>query len=298
MKVLNFGSLNLDYVYAVDHFVQPGETEASLSQQIKAGGKGLNQSIALVKAGVPVYHAGCVGQGGTMLKELLIREGVDCAYLRDSEEIQGNAVIQVNRKGDNSILLFGGSNRCITEEQIDSTLSSFEQGDYLLLQNEINGLKQIVDLAYEKGMKIFLNPSPYNENLADVDLHKITWILINEVEAEQISGKKEPDEIFAYIHEKYPELSVLLTLGENGSIAWKVEQGYTTENRQQAFPVTAVDTTAAGDTYTGYFISGLVHGESLADCMKKASLASSICVGRSGAADSIPYARELDSSDR
>ena len=108
MKVLNFGSLNLDYVYQVDHFTKPGETQSAFSQTVNPGGKGLNQSIALKKAGIDVYHAGCVGKGGQMLKDLLEKSGVKTEYLYPCDEIQGNAVIQVDPKGQNSILLFGG----------------------------------------------------------------------------------------------------------------------------------------------------------------------------------------------
>ena len=293
MKVLNFGSLNLDYVYTVDHFVRPGETLASLRQEVKAGGKGLNQSVALARAGIPVIHGGCAGIGGGMLKELLEKEGVDCTYLRETSEIQGNAVIQVTKTGENAIILFGGSNLQITEEQIRDTLAAAQEGDYLLLQNEINGNEQIVEQAYARGMKIFLNPSPYNERLCDVDFGKISWIIVNEIEAEQITGRSDPEEVFACLHERYPGLSVLITLGALGSVAFEVKGEDVHVSRQAVFPVTAVDTTGAGDTYTGYFIAGLMRGNTPAEAMKQAGLASALCVTRHGAADSVPYASEV-----
>lgn len=118
MRILNFGSLNLDYVYQVDHFVQPGETLAALSRDVKAGGKGLNQSIALARAGAPVWHAGCLGAGGDELKRMLEENGVDTEFLLPVQEMQGHTVIQVNRAGENSILLFGGSNRCVPEDHV------------------------------------------------------------------------------------------------------------------------------------------------------------------------------------
>jgi ribokinase len=296
MKVLNFGSLNLDYVYSVDHFVQPGETLGSLGQKINAGGKGLNQSVALAKAGAEVWHAGRIGAGGEPLRELLRENGVNVSLLPDTDEIQGNAVIQVNRAGENCILLFGGSNRCITPEQVRDTVAAFDPGDYLVLQNEINLLPLIVDEAYKQGLKIVLNPSPYDDSLRDVDFSKLSWLLVNEVEAGQLSGSEDPEKAWALIHEKYPSVSLLVTLGSAGSCAWQVTESGVVGARQEAFRVKAVDTTAAGDTFTGYFIGGLMEGRPLAECMRRASMASSIGVTRPGAAGSIPAREEVDAA--
>ncbi len=296
MKVLNFGSLNLDYVYAVDHFVQPGETLSSLSQKVVPGGKGLNQSVALARAGAETYHAGCLGTGGGMLRDLLAENGVDVTYLLPVDELQGNAVIQVNPSGENCILLFGGSNQCIAPSQVEETLAAFGEGDYLVLQNEINDLPFLVDRAFARGMKIVLNPSPFNEKLRAVDFGKLSWLLVNEVEAAQLSGSEEPENAWAVIHERYPAVSLLLTLGKAGSRAWRVTPDGVEEAIQPAFPVKAVDTTAAGDTYTGYFIGALMEGRPLPECMRRASKASSIGVTRPGAAPSIPTRAEVDAA--
>ena len=158
MKILNFGSLNLDYVYEVEHFVQPGETLSAASQTVKAGGKGLNQSIALRRAGAEVWHAGCMGTGGETLVERLQKDGVHTDYIRPVPTLQGNAVIQVNTQGENCILLFGGSNQCVTEAQIDETISAFAPGDWLLLQNEISNLPFIVE-ASQTFSYFFVSPS-------------------------------------------------------------------------------------------------------------------------------------------
>ena len=225
MKVLNFGSLNLDYVYRVEHFVQPGETLSAVSQSVNPGGKVLNQSIALARAGAEVCHAGCLGMGGERLGKLLRENGVDTSWLFPTDVLQGNAVIQVDPSGQNCILLFGGSNRCITDRQVDKTLAAFSEGDYLILQNEVNDLPMIVEKAYERGMKIVLNPSPCSEALSAVDFGKLSWLLVNEVEAAQISGSGDPEEAWRVLHEAWPKLSVLITLGSAGSAAWRVENG-------------------------------------------------------------------------
>ena len=297
-SVLNFGSLNLDYVYHVDHFVQPGETLSAVSQAVNPGGKGLNQSCALARAGVKVFHAGCVGSGGELLLRTLRDHGVDTSFLLPVDQHQGNAVIQVDPSGENSILLFGGSNQCITDEQAEKTLAAFGRGDILLLQNEINNLPLIVDRAFDRGMSIVLNPSPYNEKLEAVDFRKLSWLFVNEVEGEQIAGSSEPDEIWRRIHGKYPGLSVLITLGKQGSVAYRVSGGTVETAKQEALLVKAVDTTAAGDTYTGFFIAALMEGKALKDCMRLAGAASAICVTRHGAAASIPSRKEAENDGR
>ncbi|MBQ6508468.1 MAG: ribokinase [Flexilinea sp.] len=290
MKALNFGSLNLDYVYQVAHFVQPGETLSAITQAVFPGGKGLNQSVALAKAGAEVWHAGCLGQDGAMLKQVLQDSGVKLEHLIPVEEIQGNAVIQVNPEGQNCILLFGGSNQCVTAEQIEQTFACFDTGDYLILQNEVNALPEIVNAGAARGMKIVLNPSPFNEKINAVDLSKINWLLMNEVEAEQLSGSPDPEEAWKILHSRWPGLSAVITLGSEGSIAFTGTETV----RQEAFRVKAVDTTAAGDTYTGFFVAGLMEGLPLAECLRRASLASSISVTRPGAASSIPTKEEVD----
>ena len=292
MKALNFGSLNLDYVYQVPHFVQPGETLSALSQGVFPGGKGLNQSVALAKAGAEVWHAGCLGQGGAMLEQVLLDSGVKPDHLLHVGEIQGNAVIQVNPEGQNCILLFGGSNRCVTAEQIEKTFACFDAGDYLILQNEVNALQEIVNAGAARGMKIILNPSPFNDAIKAVDLSKISWLMMNEIEAEQLSDSPDPEEAWKILHSRWPELSLVITLGSEGSIAFTGTETV----RQQAFRVKAVDTTAAGDTYTGFFTAGLMEGRPLAECLLRASLASSISVTRPGAASSIPTKEEVDSA--
>lgn len=289
MKALVFGSLNLDTVYQVDHFVQPSETLSAASQSVNAGGKGLNQSIALARAGAEVWHAGCLGVGGEPLRTVLKENGVDTGFLREVKAFQGNAMIQVNPQGQNSILLFGGSNQCISEEQVMETIAAFDPGDWLVLQNEVNELELMVDSAAARGMRIALNPSPYNDKLAAVDFSKISWLLVNEVEAEQISSSREPAAVWRLLHERYPRLSLVITLGGDGSAAFTPAETL----RQEAFPVQAVDTTGAGDTFTGFFLASQMRGEPLRESLRVASMAAAISVTRRGAAPSIPSLAEV-----
>lgn len=284
MRILNFGSLNLDYVYEVDHFVAPGETLVVNSQILSPGGKGLNQSIALAKAGMDVIHAGCVGTGGEMLVGILNETGVNTDLIRTVPVLQGNAVIQVNSAGENSILLYGGSNHAVTKEQITETLSHFSRGDALLLQNEMNLLPEMISCAYEKGLQIFFNAAPCSEDAKKADLSKIRWLIVNEIEMQQLTGQETPEKAWTLLHGKYPELSLLVTLGSEGSAAFSGSETVF----MPAFPVRAVDTTGAGDTFTGYFITALMENLPLKECLRRASMASAIAVTRLGAAKSIP----------
>ena len=278
MKILNFGSLNIDKVYQVDNFVRPGETISSKNLNFFCGGKGLNQSIALAKAGADVWHAGCIGNDGQMLSDALQDSQVRLDFLKTLDMPTGHALIQVSQTGQNCIILFGGANQAISREQIDETLSHFEQGDILLLQNEINNLPYLVDQAYQKGMTIFLNPSPITEQLKEIEAADLSDVTAH-----------NPQDYADILLEKYPSCHILLTMGTAGSIYLD----HQTHHAQSAFKVQAVDTTAAGDTYTGYFIAAIARGADVQAAMKEASMASAISVTRNGASTSIPERKEV-----
>ena len=289
MKVLNIGSMNLDLVYRVDHIVQPGETEASVSMNTFLGGKGMNQSVALAKAGVEVYQGGMIGEDGQPFLDACAEYGVRADFIRKVEGKSGHAVIQIDSSAQNCILLYGGANQMLTEAYVDEVLSHFGSGDILLLQNEVNLLPYIVEKAYEKGMQIALNPSPFNEKLSAVDMTKISIFLLNEVEGNQVTGLTVPEEIIVKMQEMFPHARIVLTLGKDGAVYADGEERFF----QPIFPVKAVDTTAAGDTFTGYFLAGLVEGAPMETILKRSAKASSIAVSRAGAVPSIPYRDEV-----
>ena len=292
MKVLNFGSLNIDYVYQVDDFVKKGQTISSLNMHTYSGGKGLNQSIALARSGVPVFHAGAVGDDGKFLIDVLNEENINTKFVRKDVSVKtGHAIIQNNKHGDNCILLYGGANERIDRDYVDFVLKEFDGGDILLLQNEISELQYIVNQAYEKGMTIILNPSPMNEKIFELDMNKISYIFMNEYEAQMLA--RETSECMEVVIQKikstYPELKILLTLGEKGAV-------YFDKNmivKQPAYQVDVVDTTAAGDTYTGYFIGGMIQYQNIQESMNMASKASALAVMKKGAAPSIPYYNQV-----
>lgn len=300
MKVLCFGSLNIDYTYKVPHFVKKGETLASERLQVFGGGKGLNQSVALAKAGTEVYHAGSIGQDGMFLLDMLKNAGANTDFVKILDTVRtGNAIIQNDKSGDNCIILYGGANQAITREQVDEVMSHFESGDYLVLQNEINELGYIVEKAHEKGMIIVLNPSPMNEKILALPLDVINYFILNEVEAAQILGKEDKGEesweqIADDLLKKFPQATIVLTMGSEGSVFKNQKETVC----QSIYKVQAVDTTAAGDTFSGYFIGGILGGLSAKEAMDQAAKASAIAVTRKGAAPSIPLLAEVQNYNK
>lgn len=299
MRILNFGSLNLDYIYDVNHFVQAGETLTSTGMEVFCGGKGFNQSLAVRKSGQEVWHAGAIGENdASSLIESLLMYDVHINLITKKEGSSGHAIIQKNEKGQNCILLYGGANQKITREDVDSILKQFGEGDYLLLQNEISEVGYIMEEAHKKGMKIVFNPSPMTEDINDYPLENIDYLILNEIEAKQIYEMKQPsdetstqsvEEKMAWLKEYLPKAKIMLTLGDVGSI-------YMDGNRkiiQKAYPVQAIDTTGAGDTFTGYLVGSLAQGKTIEEAMDRAAKAAAISVTRKGAGPSIPTLEEV-----
>lgn len=292
MKILNFGSLNIDHIYRVSHIVSPGETIAAANLSFAAGGKGLNQSIALAKSGMATYHAGCIGTDGGSLEQTLLDAGVKLDYLQKVDCVNGHAIIQVNDQGQNSIVIFGGSNQAITKEQVDQTLAQFSSEDMVLMQNEINLVSYIAHKCKELGIPLAFNPSPISqEMLESFPFDAVTYLLVNETEAFDITGCQEPKDVAAALLGKYPQMKLVMTLGSKG-VYYADSQG---ELFQSAFPVKAVDTTGAGDTFTGFFLGRIMQGYPCQDALRCACAASGIAVTRPGAAPSIPELSEVES---
>lgn len=291
MSVFNFGSINIDFVYQVPHLVKPGETLSSTHFQSVLGGKGANQSIALAKAGVDVKHVGAVNKGDIKFVEQMQSYGVDCSLVRLCDDVaSGHAIIQVDEQAENSIILFGGANQTFCPQQIDKALTSAQAGDYLLIQNEINALHQVMQAAFDKKMKIVFNPAPMTPSVNELPLSFVDLFVLNEIEAEQISGFVNLNDIKAALLERYPESHFVITLGKQGACFFNKEQEVSVE----AFVVNAIDTTAAGDTFIGFFLAGLEQKQDITDALSFACAASALSVTKSGAAQSIPDLNDVN----
>jgi ribokinase len=289
MKILCLGSLNIDHVYSVDHFVKPGETIPCRQYQKYCGGKGLNQSIALAKAGIAVYHAGRIGRDGLFLKEYLESKLVDTQYIEIVDTPTGHAIIQINKEGENAILIFGGANHTFTTEALERILNNFNSTDWLLIQNEVNGLQDIIRIAADRSIKILFNPAPLDKKILSLPLDKVSCFILNEVEGQEISGEENPEQILKQMSKWYPQALTILTLGARGVMASSKTQTL----MLPAYKVKVVDTTAAGDAFIGYFIAAYAQCKPLTDCLQLASQAAALTVTKCGAAESIPIYEEV-----
>lgn len=292
MQVLCFGSLNVDHVYAVSHFVRAGETLSSTTLHSGCGGKGLNQTIALARAGVPVRHAGLVGTDDALLRPLLQENGVDTTFVRTAEVPSGHAIIQVDEAGQNCILLYSGANHALTTAFIREVLDTLEAGDILLLQNEVNRVDELIREGAARGLRIAFNPAPITPELAQTPIELVEWLFVNETEGAALSGETENARIVAALRQKYPHTMVVLTLG--GAGVW-ADNGQDSV-QLPALPVPVVDTTAAGDTFVGYFLAAVSEGADLTAALQTATAASALTVSRAGAAGSIPWKKEVAAS--
>lgn len=294
MKLLDFGSLNIDHCYQLPHLVRPGETIGSSHYQRNGGGKGFNQALALAKAGQQVSMAGAIGRDGLFLRDTLAESGVDVSRLQVIDEPTGHAIIQVDAQGNNSIILYGGANQLNTRERIDAALAGFGPGDYVLLQNEMNLGEMVIGQAKEKGMQVILNPSPATPALLSWPLALVDWLILNEVEGYDLTGETAPEKILDSLLQRYPACRVVLTLGDKGAYYADAHQRL----YQPAIKTAVVDSTAAGDTFTGYFFCAVLEGQPMEKALRLATVAAAIAVGRAGAGVSIPLRAETEAQMR
>lgn len=287
MKILNLGSLNLDRVYQVKHFVKGQETISAQSYSENAGGKGLNQSIALARAGARVTHLGAVGQDGRWLCDLMAENGVDVHLVETAEGASGHAVIQLVQ-GQNCILVYGGANQKISTDQVKRALAECEAGDVLLLQNETSSVPEAIRMAKEKGMTVAFNASPITDGMSAYPMDQVDLFFVNEGEGMVLAGtdSTDPEQVLDALRKKY-DAGVVLTLGGEGAYY----QDRDVRLYQPAFSVPVVDTTGAGDTFTGYFLANLHQGA--AQALRIAAAAGALAVGTRGAAPGIPTAGQV-----
>ena len=283
-RLVNLGSLCVDNVYAVPNIATAGETVASLSHAVHPGGKGLNQSLAAARAGATVAHFGCIGADGRWLKEALAQAQVDVAGIREVPGASGHAVIQVNPQGANAITIAGGANRRLTEADFDAAYAGLGPEDWLLLQNEINDLERVLARAAETPARVAFNVAPVDGRERAYDLADVDLLIVNEVEAAALAGVAEPEAALATLCQRHPKSDVVLTLGCDGLLHGRG----TAHASLDAFPVTAVDETAAGDAFVGYLMAALLAGRGIQDALRRGSAAGALAVTQAGAATSIP----------
>jgi len=286
MAIYNLGSINIDYFYRVPHLPNPGETLAATDHSVGLGGKGANQSVAIARAGVRVFHIGAVGADGGWTVDRLASYGVDVTHIATSDLPTAHAIINIDPAGENAIVIYSGASGVQDPARITAALADAGESDMLILQNETSHQEFAACLAHEKGMTVVYSAAPFDMQAVQAVLPYITLLIVNEVEAAQLSdalGKPLTD---------IPVPQVLITKGADGAEWYDLKTGEIT--RVAAFKVIPVDTTGAGDTFAGYVVAGLSEGRPPVDAMRLAAAASAIKVTRAGTADAIPARAEVN----
>lgn len=291
------GSVNADHVLRVGSFPRPGETLHGQGYSVIAGGKGANQAVAAARLGANVSFIACVGDDsfGLNIRQEFEKDGINIdAVMIEKDTPTGIAMIQVAATGENSICISAEANACLTPQRIAAHTSIIEQADMLLLQLEVpmESIEYAAEIANKSGTTVILNPAPA-QHLSDKLLKLIDIITPNETEAEILTGIKVFDAQSAQLaadalHKKQIK-TVLITLGSQG--VWLSKEG---EGSQiMGYKVDAVDTTAAGDTFNGAFLTALLEDKSLNEAVQFAHAAAAITVTGQGAQSSIPYRQDV-----
>ena len=291
-RILNFGALNIDHVYQVDHISRPGETMVGGDYARFAGGKGANQSVAIARAGASVVHVGKVGREGQWMVRNMQSDGVDVSHIVISDRPGGHAIIQVDRNGENSIVVYGGTNREISEAEIRGAFEHALDSDLVLVQNEINNIPLIMEEASRRSLQVYFNAAPMLPEVKSYPMQFVHTFFINETEGEALTGTSEEKRIIGEMLRLYPQAHVTLTLGTRGVIYSDSER---LVRRDVERKVKAVDTTGAGDTFVGYYMAAIAGGEDVDEALQAAGVAAAYCVTKPGANNSIPSASDLQS---
>ncbi|GAA6209725.1 ribokinase [Cognatishimia sp. WU-CL00825] len=289
MAIYNLGSINADLFYQVPHLPGPGETLAAKGMHKGLGGKGANMSVAAARAAALVSHIGAVGSDGTWARQRLLEYGVDTRHIAVlAHSPTGHAIINVDQEGENAIVLLPGANHEITNNAIGKALSESARGDTLLIQNETNNQAYAAQMGRDLAMFVAYAAAPFDSDAVQAVLPMLDFLILNEVEAEQLTAATglSPQDL--------PVADIVITLGAKGC-RW-INTQKRTQQDFPAFLVDVVDTTGAGDTFTGYLLAGLDRGMPMEQAILLAMRAGALMVMRQGTADVIPDLKEVQSA--
>ncbi|KIN62813.1 Ribokinase [Sulfitobacter noctilucicola] len=287
--IWNLGSINADNFYRLARLPAAGETIAAGHFHQGLGGKGANMSVAAARGGARVAHIGAVGTDGRWAVDRMMEYGVDTRHISTVATPTGHANINIDETGENNIVLFPGSNAEITEQMIGGALAEASPGDFLLMQNETSGQRFAARTAQTLGLPTVYAAAPFDADAVRAILPQIDILVMNEVEAHQLQ-----EALNATLPE-LPVAEIVVTLGAEGC-NW-VSNKSNTERKFTAYKTDVVDTTGAGDTFTGYLVAGLDRGLSMPDAIDLAMRAGALMVSREGTADVIPDLKEIQDHD-
>lgn len=285
MAIWNLGSINADFVYSVPHVPAPGETLSSTKRDVFLGGKGTNMSVAAARAAARVHHIGAVGEDGRWAVQRLLEYGVDTRNIAVLDTETAQAIIMVDPQGENSIVLHPGANAEIPQVTLQAAIAEAETGDWLVIQNETNLQRTAAEMGKKLGLQVAYAAAPFDAARVQAVLPYLDFLILNAVEAEQLhqATGQTPDAL--------PVRDVIVTRGADGA-DW---YGTTGKEHFPAIKVDPVDTTGAGDTFTGYVLAALDLGMPMAQAIGRATIAGALMVMRHGTADVIPDLSEVQS---
>ena len=284
MTVYNLGSINADVFYMLPHLVGPGETLAASSLYEGLGGKGANMSVAVARAGSVVHHIGAVGADGAWAIERLADYGVGTSFIQSVDDKTGHAIIMVDDNGENAIVIYSGANLRVSDANIAQALGQAKAGDFFITQNETNAQALAAKTAKDAGLRVVYAAAPFDASAATAVLPYLDLLILNQIEAEQLERATGMP-----AHE-LPIADVIVTLGSSGCLWHDNSAG--TETKFAAQKVTPIDSTGAGDTFTGFVLAALDQGTSMAEAIDLGTKAAAIMVTRKGTADVIPALSE------
>ncbi|WP_404331800.1 ribokinase [Mesobacillus maritimus] len=289
-KLVVIGSSSMDLVVTADKRPEKGETLLGQSFKTVPGGKGANQAVAASRLGAEVYMIGCVGEDefGKIILDNFKKNGVHTNYVKPVTHIETGTAHITLAEGDNSIIVVEGANRYVTPEYIETALDVILSADMVLIQQEIpeETVEYVAQICHEKGTPLLLNPAPARP-VSQAVIEKATYITPNETEAGVLFSGEEPSEAM----KKFPN-KVFITEGKKGV---RFHDGVK-EVLVPSYPVEAVDTTGAGDTFNGAIAVALSEGKSLQDSLAFANRAASLSVTKFGAQGGMPTRAEVEGS--
>lgn len=284
MTVWNLGSINIDYSYQLPHLPRPGETLSARDFRKGLGGKGANQSLAAARAGAGVVHLGAAARADDWVIGRLTSSGVDTTHiLRHHDQATGHAIILLDEAGENSIVIHGGANRTLQQDQFKSAIARMKGGDFLLMQNETNLQAELAEVAARRAVRVVYSAAPFDIQALRAVLPHVAIIAVNEGEAAELADA---------FGEDLAVEGMLVTRGAKGAEYRDLRGGRLFE--VPAFPVEVVDTTGAGDCFCGYFVAGLDRGDDIPTALRLAAAAAALKVTRPGAGDAIPKRDEVE----
>lgn len=285
MTVWCFGSINIDHFYNLSQLPAPGETLAASGYRVELGGKGANQSVAAARAGASVRHLGAIGADGDRALAALLAEGVNCDYIQRVDGPTGHAVIMLDQNGENSIIIEAGANRKMALKPMLAAIGQAELADILLLQNETAFPAEIAEAAMGRGMEVIYSAAPFEVEAVQAVLPYVNTLVMNAVEAAQLRAALDVP------FEDLPVEAVVITRGAEGA-SWTARG--TPDIFVPALPTKVVDTTGAGDCFTGALAASLSMGAAPEEAMQFAAAAAAIQVSRPGTSAAMPMRAEIE----